>query len=67
MPAVAPSMDIGLADILLPVGSTAPSAAIVTEPVPSELIVAPPRSIVFAATNKVCHLRVLEPKVNTPS
>ena len=57
---VAPSMDIGLFCNLLPTGSVAPAAAISIVPEPSDDIVAPPISIVSAATNNVCHLFELE-------
>ena len=39
-----------------PCGSVAPEAEIVNDPVVSDEMTAPPRSIVSAATNKVCHL-----------
>ena len=42
---VLPSNEIGCEATLLPVGSVAPVAAIVNAPEPSDLIVAPPRSI----------------------
>ena len=61
VPEVAPNNAIGLFTTLLPVGNVAPVAAIVKLPLPSDEIVAPPRSIVSAATNKVCHLLVVEP------
>ena len=44
-----------------PCGNVAPVAAIVNSPLPSDLIVAPPRSIVSAAKYAVCHLRVTDP------
>ena len=45
----------------------APVALMSKDPVVSDEIIAPPKSMVSAATNNVCHLRVLEPRVNTPS
>ena len=50
-----------------PVGSVAPVAAIVNSPLPSDLIVAPPRSIVSAAKYAVCHLLDALPNWKTPS
>ena len=44
----------------------APEAAISRFPVPSDLMVAPPRSIVSAATYTVCHLLVELPSWKTP-
>ena len=53
---------IGLSPAFEPAGSVAPVAAIDIEPVPSELIVAPARSIVSPARNKSFHLFVALPK-----
>ena len=58
---VAPRIDIGLFCNLLPTGRVAPAAAISIVPDPSDDIVAPPISIVSAATNNVCHLFELDP------
>ena len=44
-----------------PEGKVAPLAEISNDPVESDEIVAPPRSIVSAATYKVCHLLLLDP------
>ena len=64
---VAPRIDIGLVASLEPVGRVAPVAAMVNSPLPSDFIVAPPRSIVSAAKYAVCHLRDALPSWNTPS
>ena len=56
---VLPSNEIGCCCTLLPAGNVAPVAAMLSVPVPSEEMVAPPRSIVSAATYKVCQ-RLLE-------
>ena len=44
-----------------PDGNVAPVAEMANDPVESEEIVAPPRSIVSAATYNVCHLLLLDP------
>ena len=44
-----------------PDGNVAPVAAMANCPVPSDDMVAPPRSIVSAATYRVCHLLELDP------
>ena len=66
VPAFEPFNDIPFAPTLLPCGSVAPLAAISRFPDPSDFMVAPPRSIVSAATYTVCHLLVTLPNWKTP-
>ena len=48
-----------------PLGNVAPVAAMAKLPVPSDDMVAPPRSIVVDATNNFCHLREADPNWKT--
>ena len=62
LPVATSAEAIALAPTFEPAGNVAPVAAIAIVPVPSELIVAPPRLIVSPAKNNVLHLFVAEPR-----